>query len=559
MFTKKKDSLFKAKRQSVTRGNRFIEKAQKESSKTSSENGALKYSSTGDAFVDQFGKLGSYTQPRSFRKISSDMAALFAINPRLSVMFIIYMRIVTRVTTLFNGVRTKSPQRGAGLKHESIMRMMWLSIFHPDVFWKNIELFIAVGSWKDIFKMLSFDLQYNGWEGRQLDWEKFKGLIIVGLDNPNTVNLVKKYLPQIRAKSRCTTVESQAGTIIGKWITSFMFKEESSRAYRKYREMKTSGTAHQWQKLISQRRFELIDFNTVHGKALAKMVSGKFLVNNKLEKAYEAWISKKPVAKFTGYPHELFEKIQSFKRKYQIDTLNKQFMGLVETARAKAISSTGMIVVRDTSGSMQAPARGTNMSSYNIAKAMALFMSYMLPKGAFANAWIEFNRQALLHTWKGSTPYEKWMGDHTSAIGNTSFMSVIDLFCKMKLQGITEEEFPTGIICISDGEFDPTELSQTNVNAARRALKINGFSEEYVQNFKIVLWNIPNDYYRSKQTVKFEGDAEQKNTFYFSGYDPSVLAFLTGLESTKGEESPKNAKELFDAAMNQEILQLVEI
>jgi hypothetical protein len=86
MFTKKKDSLFKAKRQSVTRGNRFIEKAQKESSKTSSENGALKYSSTGDAFVDQFGKLGSYTQPRSFRKISSDMAALFAINPRLSVM-----------------------------------------------------------------------------------------------------------------------------------------------------------------------------------------------------------------------------------------------------------------------------------------------------------------------------------------------------------------------------------------------------------------------------------------------------------------------------------------
>jgi hypothetical protein len=469
--------------------------------------------------------------------------------------------MITRTVSLMDGTKTETTQRGGGLKHEGIMRMIWLHINHPNTFWKNIGLFVSLGSWKDIFVMLSYDLQYNGWANRVLDWEKFGKLILAGLENPNTSELVKKYLPQIKASKKCTTIESQADNIISKWICSLLFGKKETSAltgYVKYRKLKSNGTAHQWQQLISQGNHKLVNFDTIHGRALSLLVSGKYLANNGLEAKYEAWIASKPTAKFTGYPHELFTKMPS--KKYQIDTLNAQFMGLVETAMKNATTNTSMIVVRDTSGSMGSSATGTSQSCFDIAKALALFFSYMLPNGHFANSWIEFNSSAKMHTWKGSTPHEKWTNDRSGFVGSTDFQSVIRLFVNIKQSGVSESEFPTGILCISDAEFNPSELGKTNVQTALSTLRNAGFSEEYVSKFKIVLWNLQSRAYGSTTGKKFETYGDVDNVYYFSGYDGSVIAFLTGTEVVEGKSSePKNAKELFEAAMNQEMMNKIEM
>jgi len=205
---------------------------------------------------------------------------------------------------------------------------------------------------------------------------------------------------------------------------------------------------------------------------------------------------------------------------------------------------------------MSSTATGTKMRCYDIGKALALFFSYMLPDGFFANTWIEFNSNAKMHQWKGSTPYEKWHNDRSSVVGSTDFMSVIRLFCKLRLQGISESEFPTGIICISDSEFNPASLGKTNVESARELLA-KYFSPEYTKNFKIVLWNLQSSYYGKGTGEKFETYGNVENVYYFSGYDASVMAFLTGTEKQKTE--PKNAEELFNAAMDQELLRMVEL
>lgn len=62
-----------------------------------------------------------------------------------------------------SAIKTSTTQRGQGLKYEGIMRMTWIALNAPETFWKNITLFIAVGSWKDIILMLSYDIQQNGW------------------------------------------------------------------------------------------------------------------------------------------------------------------------------------------------------------------------------------------------------------------------------------------------------------------------------------------------------------------------------------------------------------
>lgn len=563
MFNSKKTQLFTAKSSktasaSVGKSNAFLNAGLKKSAETFSGNGALKYSTTGNEFVDEFGKAASFKKPRTYEEVAKSMSTLWASNPYLAVAFTFFLRMITRVVSLFDGSRTKTVQRGSGLKHEGVLRMIWLNTNHNDVFWKNIQLYISVGSWKDIFTMLSYDLEYHGWENRVLDWDNFGKLILAGLENPNTSELVKKYLPQIRTKSKCNTVESQADNIIAKWLCSQLFGTKNGSegsTYKMYRKLKSSGTAHEWQKLISQKKHKLIDFNTVHGRALALMVSGKYIQNQGLVAKYEEWISNQPVAKYTGYVHELFETMPT--KPYQEKTLNAQFKGLVETAKKNAKLGTSMIVVRDTSGSMGSTATGTKMSCFNIAKALALFFSEMLPNGYFANSWIEFNSDAKMHQWKGSTPLEKWKNDRSSYVGSTNFQSVINLLVRIKRSGVAESEFPTGILCISDGEFNPSALGKTNIETALNTLRSAGFSDEYVSNFKIVLWNLQSRAYGDNTGKKFETYGNVPNVYYFSSYEPSIIAFLTGVEGQTSE--PKNAEELFNAAMQQEVLKMIRL
>lgn len=558
MFDSKKTQLFDSKKvvTSVPESP-FLQAGLKKAAITRSANGAVKYSTTGTPFVDQFGKLGSYKVPRKYEDIAIDMSTLWGIDQEATVKFTLYIRMITRSVSMFDGSKTETVQRGAGLRNEGIMRMLWIAIKSPETFWKNVHLFIAVGAWKDIIQMMSIDLQYHGWKDKVLDWDKFGSLLLAGLENPNTVNLVKKYLPQIKANSKCTTVEAQADNIIAKYLCSLLFGSKvTSLHYKKYRMLKTSGTAHQWQQLISQSRFLEIDFGSIHGRALALLVSSKFIENNKLTKQYEAWIQAQPVAKYTGFPHELFAGITPSLAKYKLQTIDKQFDGLVATAMKDAELSTNMIVVRDTSGSMGGTASGTKQTCYDIAKALALFFSYMLPAGKFTNAWIEFNSTAKMHTWAGSTPTEKWFNDRSSFVGSTEFMSVIKLLVTIKNQGVSESEFPSGIICISDSEFNPASLGKTNVESALALLRSAGFSEQYVSNFKIVLWNLRD---RRGYGNKFETYGNVKNVFYFSGYDGSVISFLTGTTSDVKESTPQTAAELFEAAMTQEILDYVEL
>lgn len=534
--------------------NAFVNAGLKKGAETLSGNGALKYSTSGSAFVDQFTFLGSYKKPRNFSEIEKDCELLWAKDPKTAVMFIHYIRLITRKVQLFNGYTTKNPQKGGQLKHEGIMRMIWLHNKAPKTFWKNIGLFVSVGSWQDVIKMLQYDLVYHGWDKKVLDWTKFGELILSGLANENTSELIKKYLPQIRTNSALKTIEAEADNAIAKWICSLVFgaKDKNGSTYKQYRKLKSSGTAHEWQKLISQGKYNLVDFNNIHGRALNLLVRSSFLKNQGLEDKYNAWITKPATeVKYTGYVHELFTKLPndlSALGKAEADTINKQFDTLVQ--KAGESERTSLIVVRDISASMGNPATGTTMRCFDVAKAIALYFSEFL-KGAFQDSYIEFRQKAKMCQWNGNTALEKWYNDQSRFNGSTNFQNVFDLFCEIKAQGVAESEFPTGILCISDGEFNPAQLGKTNVEVALTKLRSAGFSEEYVSKFVIVLWNLQSGYYGRNTGKKFETHGDVPNVFYFSGYEASTISFLN--------DKIKTASEVFDAAMNQEVLNMIEL
>lgn len=550
MFTAKKQQLWTqpaAKAAATTSA--FVQAGMKKAARTSSGNGALKYSTTGNTFVDQFGSLGAYRAPRGYDVIAADCVKLWAQDPEMTVRFILFIRMITRQTELMTGEKTKEVQRGGGLKHEAIMRMIWLMLEHPDTFWKNIDLFISVSSWKDIFTMLEYDLTYHGWEERKLSWDELSLVILSGLENERTADLLKKYLPQLEARSKCHTVRAQARTMIAKWLA-----DQMSMNYKQYRQLKSSGTAHTWQQLISKGLFKKVDFDSIHGKALLQLVSGKFLANHGLTEKYTKWIEAQPAAKFTGHVHELAMKINPKMAAYQKTTLNKQYEGLVQTARKNINVQSGLIVVRDTSGSMSSLVQGVKISCGDLAKSLGIFFGDMLD-GYFKNAWIEFNSTAKMHHYTAQAFTDKWFEDRAGFVGSTNILSVANLFATLRRQ-VPEAEFPTGILAISDMEFNPAAAGQTNVEAFKQILLQGGFTTDYVNNFKIVLWNVAGTYYKDN-SPKFETFGETTNVFYFSGFDGSIVSFLTGTSTSS--KAPQTDLELFKAAMDQEVLNRVTI
>ena len=529
---------------------------------TTSGNGALKLTSTGDPFVDQFGLISQYRQLRPYSSISKDMQELWDIDPMYTLKLLFYIRLVTRKVKFHNGTETSKVQKGAGLRHEAFMRMLWLAVNHSETFYKNLPLFITIGSWKDIIQLMSYDLQYHGWDNRVLDFNKMSDFILAGLENPNTCNLVKKFLPTIKAKSKCRTLESQADTIIGKFLTHKLFDggefspKLHSKNYHLYRKLKSSGTAHEWQQMISRSQFN-IDFSKVHGRALALLVSGNYLKNHNLEKDYENWIKKQPVAKFTGFVYELFKGLNLNSPLYKKYTIDKQFENLIQTAK-EGSSESSFIVARDASGSMSSNVKGLNISSNDVAKSIALYFSYLL-KGKFANSYIEFDRKTELKYWEGNSPSDKYLRNTSCAYGNTNFLSIATLFIEI-YKHTPIEKFPTGLIAISDGEFDSygKDKCKTTFQLFKNRLLKAGFPKDYVDNFKIVLWDIPNAFYSFDEIrPKFESYADTPNFFYMGGLDPAGITFLLGGEVNKS--IPKTPRELFETAMNQEIMDYIQM
>ena len=552
--------MFEERLQSLFSSNSPVKKVEY----TTSGNGALKLTSTGDPFVDQFGLISQYRQLRPYSSISKDMKELWDIDPMYTLKLLFYIRMITRKVKLLNGTETSKVQKGAGLRHEAFMRMLWLAVNHSEVFYKNLPLFITIGCWKDIIQLMSYDLQYHGWDNKVLDFDKMSDFILAGLENPNTCNLVKKFLPTIKAKSKCTTLESQADTIIGKFLAHKLFGNgefspnlHSNNSYCLYRKLKASGTAHQWQQQISRGQFN-IDFSKVHGRALALLVSGNYLRNHNLEKDYENWIKKQPVAKFTGFVYELFKGLNDKSPLYKRCTIDKQFEGLIKTAKDSSSTQSSFLVARDTSGSMSSKVVGLDITSNEVAKSIALYFSYLL-KGKFANSYIEFDSKPELRYWEGNSPSDKYLKNTSCAYGSTNFLSIADLFITI-YRHTPIEKFPTGLILISDGEFDGYEnKNKTTFQRFKDKLLKAGFPKDYVDNFKIVLWDIPNTFYSRKEIrPKFESFADTPNFFYMGGFDPAGITFLLGGEE-KDKPAPKTPRELFEAAMNQEIMDYIQL
>lgn len=574
--------------------NEFVKNCLLQAAETVSGNGALKYSTSLNPFVDDFASMGQYLN-RSYEMSAETIAKEWSIDPTTTLQMLGYLRLITRKET--NIYKTNAVQRGQGLRREFIHRMMWLAINHPDSFYKNLPIFVEIGSARDLFALLRWDFTNNGWENRKLNWNKMYDVIDALLRNASTRDLVLKFLPTPRTNKKMTTDHARANNVIARWLAWKMFPNRPD-ALKQYRKLKSSGSAHTWQQQIAQEQYQDIDFDKVPSGALATFAKPRryvhrprkniytgvktivpvrsddttFLERHGLEEKYLDWINKQDDVNSTEYPHIVLGPLAECCPRYGVQfklpevtrvTMDKKFQKLLNVGRDGVDTNSRFIAVRDTSSSMTSSIPGQKFSSNHVAKSLALYLSQFL-EGPFKDCWIEFADNAEMRIFEGKSYSDKYLNDHRVAYGSTEFLSVARLFVNAKNSGVAESEMPTGIVCFSDGEFNPASLGRyygpgiddqkTNFVAFLDILREAGFSQDFVDNFRIVLWDIPNDFYSNRPSTKFEAPADTPNFFYFSGYDPAVISFLMGNKYEEKPKQPKNAVELMTSALDQEIL-----
>lgn len=531
------------------------------------ENGAISYATTGSELIDQFSKAGT-ARGRDINDVWNEQAKLWGQDPLNALRFPFYLRMITRQSNLFeDGAKTEKVQKGQGARDEAFKRLLWIARYHSEEFYRNLWLLPVVGSWKDLWVLLSMD--------DTLDKEKFFNVFAEGINSESHKDLVKKYMPRIRSNRVCTTDWAKKTNELAK-----EFAKYAGWSMKEYREFKSTGKAHVFQRVLCSRMYDSLNWNTIPGKALLNLVSGDFLKRHNLTENYIEWLKKQPVAKFNGYVYELGMKLpkdnwgrtnmNSVSAAQKI-TIDKQFDGLIATAEKDGPAIQGNVLVAlDTSGSMQSQISGANgLTSFDVCVSLGIYFSE-LNKGDFHNVVAMFDNTSRLKTLKSKTFTDKWAEICNSEVawGGTSFMSLVDLLVRTRQQNpqMKLEDFPQTLLVVSDMQYNPTYsysyranrmVEDTNYEAMMKKLRAV-FPDEWVDNFKVIWWYCAG---RDGSSHDVPATMDKGGQYLFSGFDGAVISLLLSGEQVDPVTKEKKEISMEDAvkmALEQEVLLLVQ-
>lgn len=511
--------------------NQFLKSLHKGTAQT--WNGAVSNSSTGSTLADQFGRAGAQ-RGRDIKEVFAEQGALHRSgDPLTALKFAFYLRTITRKVR-FEDSATELVQKGQGNRDESLKRLLWYYMNERELFFKNLWLLPYVGRYKDIFDLMYLAKQ----NGMDLDDRLLEAAMVES-------DLVLKYMPVVRAKSKLKTDRARYNNEIAKAIANYL-----GLTYTQLRKHKSAGKAHQWQQLISKKLFDKINFAQIPGKALFQMVTSKFLKNHGLEAKYTAWLETQPIAKFTGYVYELGTKVKAANSPYVKMTLDKQFLGLLDMNR-NAFGGRKVICALDTSGSMTS-SYGMPVTPLTICLSLGVYFSSLM-EGPFHNWAISFDNVSKWFQMKGESFSEKYMqAERIGSWGCTNFESVIDSFVDMRKRfpAIPESDFPDTVLVVSDMQFNPVkgDSMETNYQAMVRKLS-STFSREYCDKFTVVWWQV-NGY-----TSDMPQTMDEPGGYVVSGFDGAIISALLGGKA--GNE--RNMEDAIKEAFDQEVLNMIEI
>ena len=519
-----------------------------QSHNSSTWNGAVSHSTSGDSILDYFAKAGSYRN-RTQSEVDADMASIFGEDEELALKAVLYNRMITRKCKGF--VEETSLQKGQGQKDEFLKSLNWLERNRPELLEKNLWLTAEVGSWKDLVNAYLM--------GLDVKW--IYPLLRDGINDSYHRGLIAKFLPKIRSRRNTKNDRHKRLNLFGRGFAEYMGWSEKN-----YREFKSDpeNSAHQFQRDMCSENWKGIDINTIPGKALFRMVSQKgrdgksVFGRHNLEGKLIQYVKSHPV-KFNGYPYELLQAAKGDRTLVQTHTYNAQFDSLVKKAKEECnpeLLAGGVLCALDTSGSMGYLGHygyGTSVTQpIDVCVGLGLYFSSLI-EGHFKNHVCMFDNTSRIIKLNGTfCDKVDQVKRQAVAWGGTNFQSVIDEIVRVRKQNpsIPVEEFPKTLLVVSDMQFNPAGGNdKTNYEMASTKLRNVGLPE---MNF--IWWNVNGRYTRDVPVKK-----DDKGTMLLSGMDGAVLSMFFSKDVQSKTPKQLTPLEAMHQALDQEILNLVEV
>lgn len=542
----------------TTNSNLFITSLGKKD--TITENGAISNSTSGKATLDYFAKAGTY-RDREITAVHADVSRIFGEDKLLALKIVFYLRMITRkVKGLFT---SEAVQKGQGVRDEFRKAIVWFAKYQPEFLYKNLWLIPVAGSWKDLWHI---DMLTD------LDKTQVYELIKKGLSDPYNRGLIAKYLPKIRSKSNTKNMRHIA---LNKFAIGFCHHMDwTADQYRRFKS-NPENSAHLFQRQMSARLWDQLDFNRIPGKALFSLVThrGKdkktTIERHGLEKVYEKWIKAQPVAKFTGYVYELGMAVKyggygTTLTAIEKHTIDKQFDGLIELARKDSGGLKGNVwVAIDTSGSMSSEVNKSGVRAVDISTSLGVYFA-TLNEGAFKDHVIMFNSKSTVKKLSG-TFSDKIHQLPKDAMGGTNFQSIVDEIVRIRKSNptIPVEDYPSTILVVSDMQFNPAGSSYWS--GGRYVTETTNY-EELVA--KLVAVGLPKPtmvwWFVTGRGGDVPSTLEDEGTVLVSGFDGAVISLILGGETTvtdttTGKTRMLNPEEQMLKALNQELLNQIQL
>jgi len=507
-------------------------------------NGAVSNSAVGGVnekyarCLEYFSKCGTYNG-RSQAAVDKDMEAIFQDDRETALKVIFGLRLITRKPNRPEGIEPPTcPEEvatGMGRRDEFYKCLVWLAANDAELLRHNIDLVPVFGSWKDLLQPPLLTA---------VNRTLLTSLVAVSLDEA----LLLKYLPTMRSFKKARSERDKARIGFAKDLCAFCGFSEKD-----YRKLKSAGPAHIWQRMMQQKKWDLIDFSKIPGKALMNAISQKGKQDKKswIERHgrfedFGVWLEKQRRVKFTGQPYELCRAAERSENMIQNMLYDKQWETCLESLKGHCLGD--VLVGLDTSASMGWCELIKGVRPIDVCLSLGVAFS-MLNTGICKDAVAMFSDTSTVVKLAGTfTQRLRQIKSLPTAMGSTNFQSLIDAVCRVRAKNPSApiEAFPSTLLVVSDMQFNPASTparsyhnAQTNYEEARQKLAACG-----LPGMRIIWWHV-----NGAKTTDFPCLATDKGCFLVSGFDPSILKGLLRGEETKTQQEKKDQTPL-DGMMN---------
>lgn len=425
-----------------------------------SENGAKMNATTGKALLDLSFQVPQYRGVKKFNSVHDSLFLhAFYENPEMFLRYLFYMRDI---------------RGGMGERHTFRNAYAWLCNQRPDMAVKLLSLIPEYGRWDDLVDIaLTSTNQDISARAAQIIVEQLRA------DNEtDNVSLLGKWLPSVNAGKGSRNSAKRLIKLINN-STDMMIHEAEYRKMLSSLRYKINIVEHN----IASKEYSTINYETVPSLANIRYSKLFLKYDSARRNEYLQALQKGEVKinSSVAFPHDIYKMCGSDPR-----TADEMWKALPDYIG----DASGVIVVRDGSGSMTSRIPNSTTRALDVASALSVYFAEKL-HGEFHNKFITFSSRPRLVEFpehmKSLSEKRRFLNSYNEC-SNTNIEATFDLLLNTAVHNnMKQEDIPGTILIISDMEFDysTTDRSDKLFNVIARKWENAGYTLP-----KLVFWNV---------------------------------------------------------------------